>query len=135
MAIDRMSGADGGVETTFLGTPSLGCPQSHEKRYIHPDFGAELAGIVWDKVPKSSIRGVVSKRHSCAKCGTPLDPAAFESGLIAIPLHLREGGPFRLEIRSRLRRCPSCRHEQFPPELESELYEAMAKAFEAARFG
>jgi hypothetical protein len=31
--------------------------------------------------------------------------------------------------------CPSCRHEQMKPELESQVFEAMANAFGAAKFG
>jgi hypothetical protein len=88
MPIERMSGAEGEVETVFLGTPSLACPQGHEKKYIDPNFGAELAGIVVDKMPKTTARGIVSKRHSCSKCGAPLEPATAQLATVAIPLHL-----------------------------------------------
>jgi len=135
MAIERMSGADGEVETVFWGTPSLACPQGHERRYIDPNFGAELAGIVADKIPKTTVKGIVSKRHSCSMCEAPLEPTAAQPGTIAIPLHLSKGEPFRLEIRAPLLRCPSCRQELMMPELESRVFEAMANAFRAAKFG
>ena len=135
MPIERMSGADGEVETVFLGTPSLACPQGHEKKYIDPNFGAELAGIVADKMPKTTAKGIVSKRHSCSKCEAPLEPATAQLGTVVIPLHLSKGEPFRLEIRAPLMSCPSCRHKQMKPELESQVFEAMANAFGAAKFG
>lgn len=135
MTIDRMSGTAGAVEITFLGMPSLGCPQSHERRCVDPDFGSWLAPEVWDRIPKSSTKGFGGKRHSCAKCGTPLEPAAAQRGLIAVPLELRKGGPFRLEIHANVMRCPSCRHEQLSPQLESGLFDAMVNAFQTAKFG
>jgi len=135
MPIERMSGADGDVETVFLGTPSLACPQGHEKRYIDPNFGAELAEAIADKIPKTAAKGIVSKRHSCSKCGAALEPAATQLGTFTIPLELSKGEPFRLEIRAPLLRCPSCRQEQMKPELEPMVFEAMANAFGAAKFG
>ena len=133
--VERVSGADGEVEIVFLGTPSLACPQGHERKYINPNFGAELAEAVADKIPKTTAKGIVSKRHSCSSCGAPLEPAAAQIGTIGIPLQLTRGGPFRLEIRAPLLRCPSCRHEQMKSELEPQAFEAMANAFGAAKFG
>ena len=128
-AIDRMSGTAGRVEVTLFGMPGLACPQNHEKRYIDPDFGDELAGVVSGKIPKTSMKGFVSRRHSCSNCGAPLEPAVAQTGTVAIPLELRKGGPFRLEIRVPLLRCPSCDHEQVTQDLGLEIFEAMANAF------
>jgi DNA-directed RNA polymerase subunit RPC12/RpoP len=130
--IAEMNGEDGKVSVRVRDMPVLACPHGHEKRFVDRAFGPEMAEVVSAKIPRASAKGMVSKRYSCSNCKAPLDAAAAQAGTLEIPLQLKQGGPFRLEVRTSLMKCASCGKEQTAQETESEIFEALANAFKSS---
>lgn len=131
--LERMSGADGEVTVTLLGMPTLACPHGHERRFIDPNCGPEFADLAPRSFPMTSRKGVVSKKHSCSRCGAALDQSSAQTSMLSAQLRPSKGAPFQMEVRGPVLQCRSCNQEQLPRDLEPMIFEAIAKAFQSAK--
>jgi hypothetical protein len=45
-----LSGSAAGLEVQLVGFPYRTCPHEHEKIYVYPDFGSELAEFLFGRL-------------------------------------------------------------------------------------
>ncbi len=107
-----VSGAQGNVQVTCRGLPSLRCPDSHETRAAYPNFELELLEAITDAVPKSkshvSARRVV---YECTGCRAPLNVSGLASTSFRFQLRLGNN-TVDATVAMPVARCSQCGKEQ-----------------------
>ncbi len=124
-------GRCGGVRISFDSLPVRACPSSHERRYIHPEFGSALTDALFHSsgVPVSRTR--TRDRHRCRACGGRLSNPGIGAVHVRGSIEILDLPPFGVELSGPGTCCPGCGQVQIYATRESsdKIAEAMVDAF------
>lgn len=110
--LDVVEGRDGSTRVRLSGLPILACPEGHERREPHPDFGVDLVEALFARgaLPVVVETGFLWFRSlRCAACDRDLvgvDPAPSAVRAEVAPDGVAE--PFEVVVETGTLACPDC---------------------------
>jgi hypothetical protein len=99
------------LEVQLVGFPYRACAHGHEKTYVYPDFGSELAEFLFGGVDPTTRKagGLFSRGEACTGCGAdlPVD-APTQEATFRIEPRVGEAPSFELVLRAPAVICGAC---------------------------
>jgi hypothetical protein len=135
--LNEINGEEGRLAVRVYRMPVLQCSNGH-RLFLHPDFPLLL--LDWlvkseTKLPVSTAKGMLVKKHHCAACGEPLSEPDDQRHSFRLAVDLPETMPFEIDLTMPVHRCPKCRKEQVHSlkDVRNAAPAALAHAFKSAQ--
>jgi len=134
--IPSIEGQDGEHSVRLLSFPVLTCPANHERWYVYDDFGPDLLESIYDtnKAYFTERKGFFRRRDYCARCHHVFEKLEESRQTVEIPIHMKNGHDFTLEVSGPALTCTVCHSKQIHnvEYRTTVITEALANAMQAS---